>query len=134
LRAMDERCDDSNGTVAVHETARSPPRLNLQGFRCKIGIFAYKTCKEVNIVVNPKQFGPYSVIRKLGRGMTDVYLAFDTSANRHVVLKIVEESADSLTQVITEAERRGAALQKQLHEFDSRVIEIYDYVDLAACF
>jgi serine/threonine protein kinase len=85
-------------------------------------------------VVNPKQFGPYSIIRKLGRGMTDVYLAFDTRANRHVVLKIVEESADSLTQVITEAERRGAALQKQLHEFDSRVIAIYDYGDHDGCF
>jgi hypothetical protein len=67
------------------------------------------------------------VIRKLARGMTDVYLAFDTSANRHAVLKIVEESPDPLTQLILEAERRGAELQKQLHEADSRVIEIYDY-------
>lgn len=66
--------------------------------------------------------------------MTDVYLAFDTQANRRVVLKIVEESADALTQVIAEAERRGAALQKQLHEFDSRVIEIYDYGDHDGCF
>jgi len=66
--------------------------------------------------------------------MTDVYLAFDTSANRHAVLKIVEQSPDSLTQLILEAERRGAAIQKQLHEADSRVIEIYDYGELDGYF
>ena len=58
--------------------------------------------------------------------MTDVYLAFDTGANRHAVLKIVEESSDPLTQLILEAERRGAELQKQLHQADSRVIELYE--------
>ncbi len=81
-----------------------------------------------------KQFGIYEIIRKLGRGMTDVYLAFDTRNNRQAVLKIVEESPDSHTQVIIEAERRGAALQKQLHEFDSRVIEVYEYGDQNGCF
>ena len=74
-----------------------------------------------------RQFGAYEVIRKLARGMTDVYLAFDTSANRQAVLKIVEESPDPLTQLILEAERRGAELQRQLHDADSRVIEVYDY-------
>jgi serine/threonine protein kinase len=78
-------------------------------------------------VLRSRQFGAYEVIRKLARGMTDVYLAFDTSANRHAVLKIVEESPDPLTQLILEAERRGADLQKQLHDADSRVIEVYDY-------
>jgi Protein kinase domain len=66
--------------------------------------------------------------------MTDVYLAFDTSANRHAVLKIVEESADPLTQLILEAERRGAELQKQLHDADARVIEVYDYGHLDGFF
>ena len=66
--------------------------------------------------------------------MTDVYLAFDTGANRHAVLKIVEESPDPLTQLILEAERRGAELQKQLHEADSRVIEVYDYGHLDGFF
>jgi eukaryotic-like serine/threonine-protein kinase len=74
------------------------------------------------------------VIRKLARGMTDVYLAFDTSANRHAVLKIVEESPDPLTQLILEAERRGAELQRQLHEADARVIEVYDYGHLDGFF
>ena len=66
--------------------------------------------------------------------MTDVYLAFDTSANRHAVLKIVEESPDALTQLILEAERRGADLQKQLHDADSRVIELYEYGHLDGFF
>jgi hypothetical protein len=74
------------------------------------------------------------VIRKLARGMTDVYLAFDTSANRHAVLKIVEESPDPLTQLILEAERRGADLQKQLHDADARVIEVYEYGHLDGFF
>jgi len=78
-------------------------------------------------VLRTRQFGAYEVIRKLARGMTDVYLAFDTSANRQAVLKIVEESPDPLTQLILEAERRGADLQRQLHDADSRVIEVYDY-------
>lgn len=85
-------------------------------------------------MLRTKQFGNYEVIRKLARGMTDVYLAFDTNANRHAVLKIVEESSDPLTQLILAAERRGAAIQKQLHEADSRVIEIYEYGELDGYF
>ncbi len=85
-------------------------------------------------MLRTRQFGAYEVIRKLARGMTDVYLAFDTSANRHAVLKIVEESPDALTQLILEAERRGADLQKQLHAADSRVIELYEYGHLDGFF
>ena len=59
--------------------------------------------------------------------MTDVYLAFDADTSRYAVLKIVEIASDSLTQMILEAERRGAELQRQLHGADSRVIEIYEY-------
>jgi hypothetical protein len=85
-------------------------------------------------VLRTKQFGAYQVIRKLARGMTDVYLAFDTTANRHSVLKIVEESGDPQTQLVIEAERRGADLQKQLHDADARVIEIYEYGQLDGFF
>ena len=81
-----------------------------------------------------KEFGDYTIVRKLARGMTDVYLAFDTRYNRYAVLKIVEESSDPLTQLILEAERRGAELQKQLHECDSRVIEIYQFGQLDGYF
>jgi serine/threonine protein kinase len=66
--------------------------------------------------------------------MTDVYLAFDTRTNHFAVLKIVEESPDPLTQLILEAERRGAAIQKQLHEADSRVIEVFEFGELDGCF
>jgi hypothetical protein len=85
-------------------------------------------------VLRTKQFGAYTVIRKLARGMTDVYLAFDTGASRYAVLKIVEESPDPLTQLILSAERRGAELQKQLHDADSRVIEIYEHGEIDGYF
>ena len=85
-------------------------------------------------MLRSKQFGNYEIIRKLARGMTDVYLAFDTHANRHAVLKIVEESQDALTQLILEAERRGADIQKQLHQADSRVIEVYESGEMDGCF
>ena len=85
-------------------------------------------------MLRTRQFGAYEVIRKLARGMTDVYLAFDTNANRHAVLKIVEESEDPLTQLVIEAERRGAELQKQLHDADARVIEVYEYGQLDGFF
>jgi len=85
-------------------------------------------------VLSSKQFGNYQIIRKLARGMTDVYLAFDTTAKRYAVLKIVEESSDPLTQLILEAERRGAAIQRQLHQADSRVIELYESGDLDGYF
>src|ERR1700681_1665794 len=62
--------------------------------------------------------------------MTDVYLAFDSSANRHAVLKIVEESPDPLTQLILEAERRGGAVQKQLHQDESPAVEVYEYGEM----
>ena len=85
-------------------------------------------------MLRTKQFGAYTVIRKLARGMTDVYLAFDSGASRYAVLKIVEESPDPLTQLILEAERRGADLQKQLHAADSRVIEIYEHGEIDGYF
>ena len=85
-------------------------------------------------MLSSKQFGNYQIIRKLARGMTDVYLAFDTVAKRHAVLKIVEESPDPITLLIMEAERRGAAIQKQLHDADSRVIELYEFGELNGYF
>ncbi len=80
------------------------------------------------------QFGRYEIIRKLGRSMTDVYLALDPEANRRVVLKIVEQCRDPLTQIVVDAERRGAAIQQQLHERDPRILEVYEYGDQNGCF
>jgi serine/threonine protein kinase len=79
-------------------------------------------------------FGKYEIIRKLGRSMTDVYLALDPDENRRVVLKIVEQCRDSYTQVIVDAERRGAAIQQQLHSLDPRILEIYDFGEQNGCF
>jgi tRNA A-37 threonylcarbamoyl transferase component Bud32 len=58
--------------------------------------------------------------------MSDVYLARDPSIGRLVVLKIVEQCATAWSEAIAEAERRGAAIQQQLHALDPRVLEIYD--------
>jgi len=81
-----------------------------------------------------QQFGRYQIVRKLGRSMTDVYLALDPETNRHVVLKIIEQSRDEFTQLVIEAERRGAQIQKQLHQIDARILEIYDFGEQQGCF
>jgi len=80
------------------------------------------------------RFGKYEIIRKLGRSMTDVYLALDPEMNKRVVLKIVEQCRDAYTEIVVEAERRGAAIQQQLHALDPRILEVYDYGDLNGCF
>jgi predicted Ser/Thr protein kinase len=80
------------------------------------------------------RFGKYEIIRKLGRSMTDVYLALDPDKNRRVVLKIVEQCRDSYTQVVVDAERRGASIQQQLHTLDPRILEIYDFGEQDGCF
>ena len=85
-------------------------------------------------MVNFQQFGKYTILRKLGRSMTDVYLALDPEINRQVVLKIIEQSRDEFTQLVIEAERRGAQIQKQLHEIDARILEIYDFGEQQGCF
>ena len=80
------------------------------------------------------QFGRYEIIRKLSRSMTDVYLALDPETNRRVVLKLVEHSKDSYTQLVVEAERRGALIQQQLHSKDPRILEVFEYGDQNGCF
>ncbi len=81
-----------------------------------------------------RNFGKYEIARKLSRSMTDVYLARDTEAARTVVLKLIEQSQDEYTQVVIEAERRGALLQKQLHAMDRRILEIYEFGEQNGCF
>ena len=85
-------------------------------------------------VLHFKQFSRYEIISKLGRGMSDVYLALDPPDNRRAVLKIVEQSADPWTQIVLEAERRGALIQKQLHDVDPRFLEVYDSGELNGCY
>src|SRR5438067_1349911 len=81
-----------------------------------------------------QQFARYQIVRKLGRSMTDVYLALDPETDRHIVLKIIEQSRDEFTQLVIEAEHRGAQIQKQLHQLDARILEIYDFGEQQGCF
>jgi hypothetical protein len=85
-------------------------------------------------VVHFQRFGKYEITRKLSRSMTDVYLAWDTEIRRPAVLKIIEYSRDDFTQLVLAAERRGSLLQKQLHEIDPRILQIYDFCEQNNCF
>ena len=87
----------------------------------------------------PARVGPYEIVRRFGKSMTDVYLARDTrldhqAANRHVALKLVRLDGDPVGKLVLEAERRGAAIQKELHHVDPRMVEIYDSGDLDGYF
>ena len=42
----------------------------------------------------PTRIGRYEIIRRLGKSMTDVYLAMDTVENRKVALKLIPEGDD----------------------------------------
>src|SRR5690242_8909910 len=78
----------------------------------------------------PFRLGKYEVTRRLGKSMTEVYLATDTIENRSVALKLIPLASDRQTALIIEAERRGAAIQKDLSHLDPRVVEIYEYGEI----
>src|SRR5689334_16386416 len=78
-------------------------------------------------MTTPTRVGNYEIVRRLGKSMTDVYLANDTVQNRRVALKLIQNDGDPSARLILEAERRGAAIQKELHDVDSRMVEIYEY-------
>ena len=80
------------------------------------------------------RFGPYEIIRRLGKSVNDVYLARDTRENRQAALKLIKSGPDAASQLLLEAERRGAAIQQTLRTLDPRVIEVYDYGDLDGYF
>ena len=80
------------------------------------------------------RIGRYEIIRRLGKSMNEVYLAMDTVENRKVALKLIPHGDDGATRMIVEAERRGAAIQKELHRLNPLVVEIYEYGDLDAYF
>ena len=43
----------------------------------------------------PTRIGRYEIVRRLGKSMTDVYLATDTVENRKVALKLVQHGGDT---------------------------------------
>ncbi len=77
----------------------------------------------------PTRIGRYEIVRRLGKSMTDVYLAIDTVENRKAALKLIQAGGDAVNQMVLEAERRGAELQKELQALDPRMVEIYEYGD-----
>jgi serine/threonine protein kinase len=66
--------------------------------------------------------------------MTDVYLAIDTVQNRKTALKLVRSGNDTQSRLVVEAERRGAAIQRELWGLDPRVVEVYETGDLDGYF
>jgi serine/threonine protein kinase len=82
----------------------------------------------------PTRVGRYRIIRQIGRSMTDVYLAFDTVENRKTALKLIPSKGDAHSRLVLEAERRGAAIQRELRGLDPRVVEVYETGDLDGYF
>jgi hypothetical protein len=78
-------------------------------------------------VTTPQKIGRYEIVRRIGHSMTDVYLAIDTVENRRTALKLIRPGDDAVAQMMVEAERRGAAIQREMQALDPRVVEIYDY-------
>ncbi len=74
----------------------------------------------------PARVGRYRIVRRLGRSMTDVYLAVDTVQNREAALKLVKASGDRASRMVMEAERRGAEIQRAVQSLDPRVVQIYE--------
>jgi eukaryotic-like serine/threonine-protein kinase len=74
----------------------------------------------------PTRVGRYEIVRRLGKSMTDVYLAQDILENRRVALKLVATGGDAVNRMILEAERRGAAIQKELQAIDARMVQVYE--------
>src|SRR5580692_11231182 len=86
------------------------------------------------IMTAPTKIGRYEIVRRIGKSMTDVYLAIDTVENRKAALKLVKTGGDSANRLILEAERRGAAIQREMFAVDPRMVEVYDFGDLDGYF
>jgi serine/threonine protein kinase len=74
------------------------------------------------------RYEQYQIIRLIGRGaMGEVFLAYDTEAQRDVALKIVYKGPEPEDQDILNAERLGAELQRRLSGADRRVVTVNKY-------
>ena len=74
----------------------------------------------------PARLGRYEIVRRIGKSMTEVYLATDILENRKVALKLVRTAGDAVNRLVLEAERRGAAIQKELQAVDPRMVQVYE--------
>ena len=52
----------------------------------------------------PTRIGRYEIVRRIGCGMTDVYLAIDTVENRKAALKLIKWDGDFTAKLIMEAD------------------------------
>ena len=82
----------------------------------------------------PTRVGRYQIVRQIGRSMTDVYLAIDTVEHRKAALKLIPSQGDAQSRLVLEAERRGAAIQRELRGLDPRVVEVYETGDMDGYF
>ncbi len=76
--------------------------------------------------MDPTRVGRYRIVRRLGRSMTDVFLAVDTVEDRPAALKLVRTGGDRASRLVMEAERRGAEIQRALEGLDARVVTVYE--------
>jgi serine/threonine protein kinase len=89
----------------------------------------------MNAAVSPaRRFTKYDIVRKLGRSMTDVYLAVDSHSGCQVILKLIEQSGDDYTNLVIQAEQRGAQIQADLHRIDPRILAVYECGFAENCF
>src|SRR5580693_6389088 len=86
------------------------------------------------IMTAPTKIGRYEIVRRIGKSMTDVYLAIDTVENRQAALKLVKLGGDATSRLILEAERRGAAIQREMFAVDHRMVEVYDFGEIDGYF
>jgi eukaryotic-like serine/threonine-protein kinase len=74
------------------------------------------------------RFGPFEVVREIGRGgMALVLLATDTRSGHHVALKLVPEGTDREGREILDAEEWGATLQQQFSRISAHVPAVYEH-------
>ena len=74
-----------------------------------------------------RQIGPYEISGRIGRGMASVFLATDTRpGGGQVALKVIADGPDDDARETAEAERRGAALQRQWLSTSRFVPEVYE--------
>jgi hypothetical protein len=85
-------------------------------------------------MTTPRKIGRYEIVRRIGKSMTDVYLAIDTVENRKAALKLIKTGADPAGRQVLEAERRGAAIQRAMFALDPRMVEIYEFGDVDGYF
>jgi eukaryotic-like serine/threonine-protein kinase len=84
--------------------------------------------------VNDNQkFGKYEIVRKLGGGMANVYLARNDDCDQCVVVKTIENAGENSRRLAMEAEKRGAEIQRQLSKHD-RILDVYEAGEQNGCF